>query len=44
VAGSSGVREGARAQFAVPPSSLHFFDLSTGQAISAGRPLQAVSA
>jgi multiple sugar transport system ATP-binding protein len=32
--GSTTVREGTRAEFAVPPSALHFFDLSTGQAIT----------
>ena len=32
--GSATVREGTRAEFAVPPSALHFFDLSTGQAIA----------
>jgi multiple sugar transport system ATP-binding protein len=31
--GSTTVRDGTRAEFAVPPSALHFFDLSTGQAI-----------
>jgi multiple sugar transport system ATP-binding protein len=31
--GASGVREGSRAEFAVPPAALHFFDLATGQAI-----------
>jgi multiple sugar transport system ATP-binding protein len=36
--GSSGVREGARAEFAVPASALHFFDLSTGEAIAPTRP------
>ena len=36
--GASAVREGTRAEFAVPPSALHFFDLSTGQAIAPGRP------
>ena len=36
--GASAVREGARAEFAVPPSALHFFDLSTGQAIAPVRP------
>ncbi len=32
--GSTPLREGTRAEFAVPPSALHFFDLSTGQAIA----------
>jgi multiple sugar transport system ATP-binding protein len=32
--GSATVREGTRAEFAVPSSALHFFDLSTGQAIA----------
>jgi multiple sugar transport system ATP-binding protein len=32
--GTTAVREGSRAEFAVPPSALHFFDLSTGQAIT----------
>jgi multiple sugar transport system ATP-binding protein len=36
--GASTVREGARAEFAVPPSALHFFDLATGQAIAPVRP------
>ena len=36
--GASAVREGTRAEFAVPPSALHFFDLSTGQAIAPVRP------
>jgi multiple sugar transport system ATP-binding protein len=36
--GASAVREGTRAEFAIPPSALHFFDLSTGQAISPERP------
>ena len=31
--GGHRVREGTRAEFAIPPSALHFFDLSTGQAI-----------
>ncbi|MGY1615393.1 ABC transporter ATP-binding protein [Geodermatophilus sp. SYSU D00691] len=30
----AGVREGTRAQFAVPPSALHFFDPATGQALA----------
>ena len=38
LAGSTAVREGTRAEFAVPPSALHFFDLSTGQAITPTRP------
>jgi multiple sugar transport system ATP-binding protein len=42
--GSTGVREGTRAEFAVPPSALHFFDLSTGQAIAPDRPRPAVPA
>ncbi|MGY1784365.1 ABC transporter ATP-binding protein [Geodermatophilus sp. SYSU D00698] len=36
--GTAAVREGTRAQFAVPPSALHFFDLSTGQAIAPRSP------
>ena len=36
--GSAVVREGTRAEFAVPPSALHFFDLSTGQALTPRRP------
>ena len=36
--GASAVREGTRAEFAVPPSALHFFDLATGQAIAPVRP------
>jgi multiple sugar transport system ATP-binding protein len=32
--GTTAVREGSRAEFAVPPSALHYFDLSTGQAIA----------
>jgi multiple sugar transport system ATP-binding protein len=39
--GASAVREGTRAEFAVPPSALHFFDLSTGQAIPPARPRRA---
>jgi multiple sugar transport system ATP-binding protein len=35
--GRTAVREGTRAEFAVPPSALHFFDLSTGQAIAPAR-------
>ncbi|PWW24405.1 multiple sugar transport system ATP-binding protein [Geodermatophilus normandii] len=38
LAGTTAVREGTRAQFAVPPSALHFFDLSTGQAIAPRSP------
>jgi multiple sugar transport system ATP-binding protein len=38
---STGVREGTRAEFSVSPSALHFFDLSTGQAIA---PQQLMSA
>ena len=34
MAGTAGVREGTRAEFAVPPSALHFFDLATGEAIT----------
>ena len=34
MAGTAAVREGARAEFAVPPSALHFFDLATGEAIT----------
>jgi multiple sugar transport system ATP-binding protein len=36
--GATAVREGTRAEFAVPPSALHFFDLATGQAITPERP------
>ncbi|GAB3309381.1 sn-glycerol-3-phosphate ABC transporter ATP-binding protein UgpC [Geodermatophilus aquaeductus] len=36
--GSTAVREGGRAEFAIPPSALHFFDLSTGQAIAPQSP------
>jgi multiple sugar transport system ATP-binding protein len=32
--GTADVREGTRAEFALPPSALHFFDLSTGRAIA----------
>jgi multiple sugar transport system ATP-binding protein len=35
--GGTAVREGTRAEFAVPPSALHFFDLTTGQAIAPAR-------
>jgi multiple sugar transport system ATP-binding protein len=42
--GASAVREGARAEFAVPPSALHFFDLATGQAIAPVRPRLAETA
>jgi multiple sugar transport system ATP-binding protein len=35
---SSAVREGGRAEFALPASALHFFDLSTGQAIAPTSP------
>jgi multiple sugar transport system ATP-binding protein len=38
MAGTATVREGTRAQFAVPPAALHFFDLSTGQAIRPSAP------
>ena len=41
--GSATVREGTRAEFAVPPSALHFFDLSTGQAIAPTSPRLAVA-
>jgi multiple sugar transport system ATP-binding protein len=34
LASSAAVREGTRAEFALPPSALYFFDLSTGQAIA----------
>ena len=34
MAGTAAVREGTRAEFAVPPSALHFFDLATGEAIT----------
>ena len=37
------VREGTRAEFAVPPSALHFFDLATGQAIAPTSPRLAVA-
>ena len=43
VPGSTTVREGTRAEFAVPPSALHFFDLSTGQAIAPTSPRLAVA-
>ena len=33
LSGHAVVRDGARAEFAVAPSALHFFDLSSGQAI-----------
>ncbi|MGY1602233.1 ABC transporter ATP-binding protein [Geodermatophilus sp. SYSU D00815] len=36
--GWTGVREGTRAQFAVPPSALHFFDPATGQALAPTTP------
>ena len=36
--GASSVRDGARSEFAVPTSALHFFDLATGQAIAPNRP------
>jgi multiple sugar transport system ATP-binding protein len=36
--GSAVVREGRRTEFAVPPSALHFFDLSTGQALTPRQP------
>jgi multiple sugar transport system ATP-binding protein len=35
--GGAAVREGTRAEFAIPPSALHFFDLSTGQALRPNR-------
>jgi multiple sugar transport system ATP-binding protein len=38
------VREGTRAEFAVPPSALHFFDLTSGQALRPERPRPAVPA
>jgi multiple sugar transport system ATP-binding protein len=38
------VREGTRAEFAVPPSALHFFDLTSGEALSPERPRLAVPA
>jgi multiple sugar transport system ATP-binding protein len=38
------VREGTRAEFAVPPSALHFFDLASGAALSPDRPRLAVPA
>jgi multiple sugar transport system ATP-binding protein len=41
--GSVAVREGTRTQFAVPPSALHFFDLSTGQALTPTSPRLAVA-
>ena len=41
--GSATVREGTRAEFAVPPSALHFFDLTTGQAIAPTSPRLAVA-
>jgi multiple sugar transport system ATP-binding protein len=37
--GTSTVREGARAEFAIDPSALHFFDLASGEAIASGRSL-----
>jgi multiple sugar transport system ATP-binding protein len=40
--GTAAVREGARAEFAVAPSALHFFDVSTGQAIAPSGPRHAV--
>jgi multiple sugar transport system ATP-binding protein len=43
LAGTAGVREGTRAQFAVPPAALHFFDLSTGQALAPTAPRLAVA-
>ena len=42
--GTAAVREGTRAEFAVPPSALHFFDLTTGQAITPTQPRIAVAA
>ena len=41
--GTTLVREGGRAEFAIAPSALHFFDVATGQAISpsAQRPAAA---
>jgi len=41
--GAVAVREGTRTQFAVPPSALHFFDLSTGQALTPTSPRLAVA-
>jgi multiple sugar transport system ATP-binding protein len=38
MAGSADVRERTRAEFAVPPSALHFFDLATGQVITPTSP------
>jgi multiple sugar transport system ATP-binding protein len=37
--GSSAVREGTRAEFAIAPTALHFFDLASGEAIASGRAL-----
>jgi len=37
--GSSTVREGTRAEFAIAPTALHFFDLASGEAIGSGRSL-----
>jgi multiple sugar transport system ATP-binding protein len=42
--GSTAVREGTRAEFAVPPSALHFFGLATGQAITPTSPRLAATA
>ena len=35
--GSTAVHEGTRAEFAIPPTALHFFDLSTGQVLQPER-------
>ena len=37
--GTSTVREGTRAEFAIDPSALHFFDLASGEAIASGHSL-----
>jgi multiple sugar transport system ATP-binding protein len=42
--GSTAVREGTRAEFAVPPSALHFFGLATGQALTPTSPRLAATA
>jgi multiple sugar transport system ATP-binding protein len=42
--GTAAVHEGTRAEFAVPPSALHFFDLATGQAIAPTSPLAVATA
>jgi multiple sugar transport system ATP-binding protein len=38
LSGGTAIREGTRAEFAIAPSALHFFDLATGQAIAPSVP------